>query len=289
VELNTSFRLGTNVRDIAQSLSSLVVALTVICFSIGFLVINLRLGRYGVYSTDLIRSEYVTTGLLFVILVVITHLSYSAGLSSAKFVIQRWKEGKRIESIFGVTFVAMEFFAPMSVALMVLSGFKPFLGLPNSWTVLGALIISTFFMSILIEHVVELLKDIQEPLSVESSRERFISKIKKTPFLLIISLWGFWYYANFAYPYLSSTLGGGEKGSVILLATTQGLAASKSFKLPIQEGTQLIGPLQFLTETDSEIVVIIESGVEKEFHALRLQRNMFEAILTATIKKPTNG
>jgi len=289
VELNTSSRLGSNVREIAQSLSSLAVASTVICFTVGFLVISICLGRYGIYSTDLIRSEYITTGLLFVILNIITYLSYSAGLSSAKFVIQRWKEGRRIESILGVTFVVMEFFSPMSFALGAISGFKPFLGDSNWWTVVLGLLMSTFCTCILIEHIVELLNDIQEPLSVDSSRQPFISKIKKTPLLLMFSLMGFWYYANYAYPYIPSTLGGGWRGQVTLLATTQGLAASKSFKLPIQEDTQLIGPLQLLTETDSEIVVIIESGVEKEFHALRLQRNMFEAILTDPIKKPANG
>lgn len=266
-----------NAREIVQVLPSFVVGFTAVCFSVGLLIVNLRLARYGVFASELVRSEYVTAGALFIFLVTLTQLSLSYGLTQIESAAPRWREGRRIASAFTVIFGLIEIFAPLVTALNFMSD-REFM-----WIVIGTLLGASITGSTLLQRLIEFSRVVLVPSSTESTEKRR-TQLRGLLMLLVFNFSSITLYAYYAYPHLSPAIGGGKREQVMLRATEQGLSLSKSLLLPVQVGTQLIGPLQLLTKTDSEIVVIIEPSESMKLHALWLQRNMFEAMLTVPIQ-----
>ncbi len=278
METDATPQWNVNAREIIQVLPSFVVGFAAVCFSVGLLIVNLRLARYGVFSSELVRSEYVTAGALFIFLVTLTQLSLTYGLTEIESAAPRWRDGRHIASVFTVIFGLMEIFAPLVIALNFMSD-REFM-----WIVIGTLVGASTTGSILLQRLIEFSRVILVPPSTVSTESKRRIQLRALLMLLVFNFSSITLYAYYAYPHLSPAIGGGKREQVMLRATEQGIAVSKSLLLPVQVGTQLIGPLQLLTETDSEIVIIIEPSEGMKFRSLRLQRNMFEAMLTVPIK-----
>lgn len=58
------------------------------------------------------------------------------------------------------------------------------------------------------------------------------------------------------YPQLSVALGGGHRASVLLLPSKEGLELSKTLQLPTSEDGRTIGPVQVITESEQELVLL---------------------------------
>jgi len=285
METDATPQWNMNAREIVQALPSLAVGFTVVCFSVGLLIVDLSLARYGIFSSELIRSEYVTAGALFIFLVALMQLSLSYGLKDIESAAPRWREGGRIASVFIVIFGLFEILCGPTLALNFMSDGKLDVGKSETWIVIGIMVNASILSSVLLERSIELWKGIQVPLTTESIETTSLFRLRRILGLVLFNYLAITMYAYYAYPYLSPAIGGGRREQVMLLATEQGIAVSKSLSLPVQIGTQLIGPLQLLTETDSEIIVAFEPNESMKFRALRLQRNMFEAMFTAPAKK----
>lgn len=66
---------------------------------------------------------------------------------------------------------------------------------------------------------------------------------------------------------------------IYMVPTPRGVEISKTFSLPFNKDKTLIGPLEVLTESDKEIVVLISSELSpKKKIAMRLNKDNFDAV-----------
>lgn len=82
---------SSSVRRIAVTVSALSIAATAACFSIGLVVVNLRLAQYGVFSSEFAKAEYVLVGALFVFIGTAALFSVSLFFLEVKAGIESWR------------------------------------------------------------------------------------------------------------------------------------------------------------------------------------------------------
>ncbi len=113
-------------RDVAQKASAIVLTGTALCFALGLLIVNLRLARYGYFSADFIRTEYVLAGGLFVFLVAIATFFVSYGISHFSAATERWRAKEHLVAVLAILFGLFEILAVPSFALSTTSEWRLF-------------------------------------------------------------------------------------------------------------------------------------------------------------------
>ena len=64
-------------RDFVKAIPTLAFGVSSVCFILGLLIVNLHLSKYGIYSKEFLRTEYLLAGAVCIILVVIAEISFS--------------------------------------------------------------------------------------------------------------------------------------------------------------------------------------------------------------------
>lgn len=276
-------------QEFLKVIPGLIFVISSICFILGLIIVNVHLAEYGIYSTEFIRTEYLLAGGVFVCLIAITTigLHYAVPMRFCKIL---WKRKRYVHAV--IRFSLGMFFSVFSVYLTLmiitlgnLSNHKKELWLSILLLYLIVLINSFEYRRIsdqfqannLIEGAI-INKD-----GKRISKNGVVTKYKRPDLmglalatLLTITLIAL--YALETYKYINTSFGGGNKESVYLSPSTKGLSVSKVYSLPLNESETLVGPLEVLTETDKEIIVLIPSEISGTKVAIRLNKDLFDAI-----------
>jgi len=267
-----------------KGFSGIVVGVSSACFILGLLIVNLRLAKFGIYSPDFVRTEYVLVGAVFLFLVATAYFSFQHSLRDFKAVPQHWKQKHYFRSI-GITFFgALTAIGPLMFVFSIMTISTNIFKDWWLWISLMALVGFGHYARQLYIRGSTLIIDNQPTDGNVDAMQ--ISKTNQllghTAFLLLYM----GIYANYLYPHIPPSFGGGNKTPVILIPTAKGLEICKILALPLQKNQVTIGPIEVLTESENELVVLVSDGLTEKKHAIRLKRELFDAI-QATI--PNNS
>jgi len=265
-------------------ISSAAVGGAALSFSFGLLIVNLRLARYGVFSSEFVRTEYILAGAMFLSLVAISYFFFVSGIDTWNRIRQRWRDRRWLKVALGGLIIPVEILTIPLWVLISASNYQVrwdhmILGL-FGLIVLGSLSRRLFESSF--GFWKRLAKEPADTLPKYRFEDVRTNLILVPAFLMLVAL-----YAQLIYPQLSPAIGGGRHDPVLLFVNDRGLTVSKSLNLPLQTDGVSVGPLDVLSESDSEIVVLAptdESASVKRW-AIRLHRNLFDAVATVAIKK----
>jgi len=281
---STTAQPGWSLRELVQITPTAALGATAVCFATGLLIVNLRLAKYGVYSAEFVRTEYVLAGGTFILLVAVAYISWVYGIKEIKQSGEKWREKKRLSAVGYVVFGVIGTLAPVIFVFSVVSQYK--FGVDNwrMWASVLILVATGQYASELFLRLFGLWQVISTTEGVSTKIDqlsRFRDLLGLVP-LLLVSLGS---YAHLAYPYISPAMGGGRKDPVVLIATSRGFEVSAAIGLPVQTDGRSVGPLQLLTESEAEIVVLLGDEDSGPLRAMRLRRTMFDAVLTPSTNK----
>ena len=277
-----------SLRDIAPLVPTLAVGATVICFSLGLVVVNLRLARYGVFSSEFARTEYILVGALFMLLVALTAATVSYGLKSWKAGIEKWKNGQRKFGALTIFGAVISVTLVLTGALLILSDYQLS---PDDWRMWLAVLV-LIFIARAARHSRDLLTDLWNVFAgerrsnprPEEPESRYYRVLTAIPWVLLhIAV-----YSGLVYPYLSPAYGGGRKGQVLLVPTSAGLEVCKTLGLPFRSDGKVVGPLDLLTEASTEVVVLLPAVISDAHspRSFRLSRDILQAVVSVKPEPP---
>ncbi|MBI5435792.1 MAG: hypothetical protein HY937_01540 [Nitrosomonadales bacterium] len=280
MDTNPLNNLPWSPKEIIQAIPALAIGITATCFVLGLLIVNLRLAKFGIYSSEFMRSEYILAGAAFVFLVAVTRIGFKYGFSDVEKVSLLWKEKKYFRAAAQISIGMFTGFMASSFALLTIPGNNFDL---VGWDFLCSIFILYFMGGIFnasYMRVTRLIQDAKSGSIVNNSIRvsRVHGLLVSIPFALLFIA----SYAYITYPHISSALGGGHKLPVVLTPTARGLEVSKSLALPIQNNQTMVGPIQVLTESEKELVVLIPDALTGKWHTVRLNRELFDAVQTTS-------
>jgi hypothetical protein len=219
-------------------------------YVIGLLIVNMELARHGVWSLDLGRAEYVTVGVLWLVLTGAAVTWFLLAALAPELIL---KERSRIVSRFFSLCVLEAIGAGLLLYLPIVflsASIEDRVRLTVFNGVLGA------FMAIPVIAFSPLIRNWQSPAikRISGLLSRFPAEMCSPPIGVLSAILAIALYALGVYPYLSKTFGGGQPPIVNLVLKNavdsrwpSGIQASK-------DGNR-IGPVALLLETDGFLVI----------------------------------
>lgn len=256
------------------------IGATTTCFILGLLIVNLRLSWYGTYSQEFVRTEYILVGAIFIFLVTTAHTSFARSQADFKRTIPNIKSKRYLSALSNISFGLITLIAP----LVVIFGFLFFNNeYIFSWmgllSILGLIIFAHIAMLFLSELATLIYEFHPSTESEKPDRVVAVDRLLGQVAFLLIYLG---MYSNFMYPYISPAFGGGHKSPVMLHPTLRGVEISKALSLPMHNNPEIVGPIEILTESEKELVVLIPDTLSGKQQAVRLNKELFDAIQTTT-------
>ena len=238
--INTS---SWSLQDFAKAIPALVIGISSACFILGLLIVNLRLAKYGVYSSEFIRTEYVMAGAVFILLIAIAGICISYFTQQMKVAGKYWAEKRYLQVIYIVLGNIALVIVTISSALMVLNLGQIYLAMKSLLVAVFAVLIIWLMISNLSIRFISIIKLIKLSEPKDTVKGYLQDLLVIFPGLLM----GIALYANFTYPLISTAYGGGYRTLAILFPTPRGLEVCKALALPVQRN-QTVGPIEVLTE-----------------------------------------
>lgn len=267
--------------EISRVFSAAAIGAVGVSFAFGLLIVNLRLAPYGVSSISLLRNDYVLAGALFLFL-----MAFMSGtLYFSLYILEKAKLGldrkQRLAGpVLNVLFAIFMLLFPMTM-LFILSGFNPIL---LSWKILLMLFVLIWanqsFLELLQEvaSIFNVVRENQQSNPIASSLKLNVYHVAMSILFLLL---GLMMYTGLVYPNISRSVGGGRLEKAILIPSELGMRVCKNLRFRIQPDSVSIGPLEVLTESRDDIVVLSNSeliGYSKTY-AITLRRELFDAVI----------
>lgn len=256
----------------------MAVGLAAGAYSVGLLIVNLRLARFGVYSAGFVRTEYVLVGSLFVFLVALAHVSFSHGVNELGSCVAAAKERMWKRAVWHAANGLLTLTSVAFLPLIVVSEGRLLVEAWKLWFAAFILIGTGIWLQQTQERVLAVWRQITVSTddSIES-RKRQVSQVLNllniAPFLLLAAAG----YAHGVYPHISPAFGGGYRDQAIFLANEKGIEIAANLGLPQERPANLVGPLELLHESEKEYIVL-PHGTESRYRAIRLNRSQFELL-----------
>ncbi len=260
-----------NLREGVTNIPLLTIGASSVCFILGLLVVNLHLAQYGIYSAEIIRTEYILAGATIVLLVTIVHTSYLWLLKRIAAMYIFWREKSYFAFAASVFVVPTFTLIPLFTFLMVINRsneMKPLL-----FSMLSIVGIWAAIMMI-VRNIEPMINEVVYQTPKTESINYSIRDFGAHIFFLFLAIS---LYVNSAYANISKAYGGGKIVSATLYPTTRGLEICKALALPILQN-QTVGPVSVLTESSKELVVLIPDNISGKSIAIRLNVELFDAI-----------
>ncbi len=273
-------------RDLFTVLPTGIVGVTAVCFSIGLLIVNVQLGRHGVFSSDLVRSEYVLAGALFLFLTVGTALTGSYVKRQAKGGVEQSAEGHVLAGSWTIVrAIALLFLAVMS-ALVILSDFRLRFDDWRLWVAILVTLTTTRFAWEVVSLARSIWESAVDRAAAHDKSDDVEALTRQMAWTVPTMLLHLAMYSMFVYPNLSPAYGGGHKPDIVIILTAEGMAASARLGLPVKGNGAAIGPVRLLMASDNEVVVALPYEGAELFRGLdflpgptiRLSRGIIQAM-----------
>jgi hypothetical protein len=266
---------------VGERIPALVVGATTVCFVVGLLIVNLRQAQFGIYSLDFIRTEYMLVGAVFIFLTASTLIMFSHAVSESREIKTAWKERKyRRILLEGASFLFALIGGLQFIFIACFNtGFPP--NEQWAWITVFTLIGFGYFARIGFQALAT---------SLGSPRgdDKYYSNPKFMVITVTLLLGLLTGYSRITYPHISSALGGGNRNPVFLIPNSRGLEICKVLSLPFNT-QMMVGPVTVLTETEKEIIILIPNELSGKMHAIRLNRELFDAVQATLPKNPADS
>jgi len=265
-----------------QVLSTAVLTIAGLAFVCGFLIVNIRLARFGVYSTGLAKAEYVLAGGLYLFLVAITAAAFHyfrRGLEQAGTL---WRERRYLRATWDWLFYAFVFVSVPNYVILTASGYDDKFFLWH-WRGLACVLLLASPVAYGYEFRNALFAEwpVTSGGDALSSRQQVVRAVSgliaKGPLVSIVIHVSV--YAHFIYPSLLPAFGGGHRDPLLLVVTQEGAEAAQHLVLPISKDNRLVGPVEPLWESGDELVLLVKTGQGRaaKANAVRFRRSLYVA------------
>lgn len=264
-------------QDVIKVIPSIFLGVSSVFFILGLLIVNLHLAQYGIYSKEFLRTEYLLTGAVFVIFLILAEVSISYLVDWVVRIKAHWKERKftlLIWSPLSLSFAALS----VPIALLLLSGQSSVNLKALTSPLLGIFFTSMLFYTAIKQIKVNFMDTLSENKNI-NSRSEWFKRLSKFFGPLMLILFGITGYANTTYPYISAVYGGGDRAPAFVFPTQRGYEVCKALSLPINSN-QTVGPLEVLTESEKELTILVQNGFSDKKVAIQLNKSLLDAIQT---------
>jgi hypothetical protein len=236
-------------KDLLEITWKLGAFLSVACYVIGSIVVNIHFSRYGYYSVSLVNAQYLIAGVWAIAPVALAWFMVLSGLLQEGGMLQ-WPRGDttRIIILLALIVAVVASFILVAILPVRLEGASRIL----KWTVVGG---AGFFLTLPIGAVIWWLNP------VGSLTRKWIPLTVLAVF--IAGLFALSYVQAFSltlYGEISGTLGGGKPRVVRLVMLDEARADMITAGISFPEESHTSGSLKLLTATDKEYVVLTERG-----------------------------
>jgi hypothetical protein len=272
-------------RDVFELTQKAILSLAAGCYVIGLLIVNIWLGKCGVYSNVLPHAEYVLAGAAFIALVLVVGLTWEGIIINFRYVFSLWKKGYRFKSIgWGTVMAPAIYFVPTQL-LSILSTGR--LG-PGNWRTLIAVLVLVFAYWVFHQSLLNV-SGLWRRIQTQGgwNRELFASfdylgTVAFPGILSVVSL-----YALYVYPHLSLEFGGWRKDPAILVFSATGREQNRNMGLPIQPDNS-VGPVVILTESDKDFTVARIDDASVVGPTVRIRRDLVDVVRTQRNESPAS-
>jgi hypothetical protein len=256
-----------------QTASTAIIGFIGACYAAGYAVVNIRLSKFGVYTPGFARAEHVLAGATFLIFLGIAHVSLTY---SAQIFAYARASPTRFAAVKGFAVGLIVLIAPVWLVLSRVAG--PGL----TWS--KSLLTCGFMVGVVASYTnIRGQWAAMRPSPTDTSSGPYrLAFVRLMYFSTIVTgVLGITAYAHYVYPQISTTFGGGKHAPVVLLVTNEGALVAQQLVLPVSINNKLVGPVEPLTETDAEIVLLTQGsqGFHPEANAVRLKKEYVEAVI----------
>lgn len=265
--------------DYFKAIPAMVVGVSSMFFILGLLVVNLHLARFGIYSMEFLRAEYLLAGAVFILLMSIAGVVISHFIHWAVELKTLWakREFLAIFTRFSGTLFRL---LAIPFALVFLWGDEVI-----SIRTMGKPLVGILFSSLMIYSAYSIAMSVLSRSHDTDENQKGTSrphkKLSKLFMPLIAVLMGVTTYANTTYPYISAAFGGALRAPAMIFLSPRGIEVCKTLALPVN-ANQTIGPIEVLAESEKDMTILVQNGPSDERVAIQLSKVLFDAVQTKT-------
>ena len=272
--------------ELLRQISSVFLGIAGLCFVIGLLIVNIRLVRYGIYSSGFIRTEYILVGAFCIFILAFMRVAMSFGISIAK---NAWDALLKRSYVLASAklILSIPFLILMPIfALLFLCSFNLDLLSWNIWVMLGILFIGNHYMDELYSGLLSIGDHVKKSSDQENGANNRTSQLIDIFLPLLYLIIWLTLYANYVYPNISPAMGGGHRDKVLVAPTQAGIVIFRNIGFPFSSDSLSVGPIEILTESQDEIVLLLPDGSLKHesYHvsAIRVKKTLINGIINVT-------
>lgn len=268
---------NSTLQNIIKVMPALGIGVTSICFIMGLLIVNIHLGRYGVYSSEFIRTDYILVGAVFISLIFTVGICFGFSIQQFEQMGHLWKNREYIKGLLLAILSILLTVAPILLILGFLIEKSRFSSLKEIILPFGTV---SFIWLFVYKIYIKIKLFIQSAKYDQQKNNTLIGIAHDASVIVPLLLIGITMYATAIYPYISTAWGGGHKASMMLFPTDRGLAVCKALSLPLLKNQTVAGPIRVLTESEKELIILVPDGISEKELAIRLKRELFDAVQT---------
>lgn len=273
------------------------LSISAISYVIGFIIVNLHFSQWGFFSFDLLKAQYVTAGIWFIIIFIIIVIAYIFyEIISVKLYILYDKFDNDNPWIFEVSSIII-FLLSICITGIIFAGSLYFIAeklwIDTNWKQLVPLLIFLILIQILEkfepssgENNLNSFSDKMHKLREQGSHVSFYQLLIKFPqnFLLIsiltiVAIYGF---SISIYGSIPQTIGGGKPSKVDVLFSEKKLSHAARLGLVSLDSNEKI-KLALLTRSSTGIVFIIDNP--QQTRSIEVKENFVEAIIFQELRR----
>ncbi|MGB3552493.1 MAG: hypothetical protein WA993_17570 [Candidatus Binatus sp.] len=256
-----------------------------VLYTVGLLVVNADLSRYGLVSMGLARPEYVLTGAMWAFLMLFTYSVFSVIVATIRHVI--WNLDSLGARIF-YSLLALSTPGFFIMVVFMIAGHSNMGLSPQKllWITEGILISASSILLASGPVRVELKRLFGEQVPQATDAVILDSPWKRSVFELgpqvVLVLAGLAFYASWTFPYISKDWGGGARPTVILYLNER----PPSGRLGALADGMTIGPAPCIQETEQAVIIELQSpnlfpvsNQQEHPVALAIDRHLIKYIL----------
>lgn len=260
-----------------QSISTVGIGITALCYILGLLIVSIYHAQYGLYSKELLRTEYIFSGAVLLLLIAIAEMNFTFIRIRAADVSQAWQGKKYFSCIVPVSSIVFSILMiPFAFALLTFDEIisikelgGPMTGIASVWTM-------TYVTGLNVNWRNAIKAITNNDANDNAERTTALRSLFMPIFLVFI---GIATYSSMTYQHISAAFGGGHRTPAILFPNVKGMEVSKALALPIQND-KTVGPVEIVSESDNELTILIVDELTGKKVAVRLNKQLLDAIQT---------
>jgi hypothetical protein len=271
-------------REPIESIPKIGITIVGVAYVIGLLILNIHIGKFGVYYLGFFQVEYVMTGALWSFLSGITFFVCHLVKSQVEGIINQYKaekKGVKLLPLLILQAMITLIGAPMSLVyvLIILSGNKLSPFSLSFWLALGVLFINLGAILAVVLKVKKIYKYfIRRSESVQEEKMTKYQGFVDIFHNIIVFVLALGLYATYVFPELSPAYGGGKKQLAEFVIKADQKETIKTIGIETSNDDRRFGPVEVLFESPDFILIFPPKGFKNEnVKAIRINKSLIDA------------